>query len=250
MTRLFVDQELSPGQPLTLTGDQAHYLLHVLRFRPGSEFIAVDRASRECPVRVDGCEEGSVAATVLSAGEAPPDPQLDLRLFPAVLKGDHFDLVIQKATELGVGSITPVLTARTISRPPQDRARRRADRWRKIAEEACRQCGRASVPAVSEPVMWKDALAQWSAGEIPGLIPYEVLARDAEASLRSVLTRLRPCPALAAFIGPEGGFTPGEIEDAVGAGLLPVSLGTRILRAETASIALCATVMYEMETTE
>lgn len=248
MTRLFIDRELAPDLRLTLTGDRAHYLLRVLRARPGTEFTGIDPTGRRSLLRIEECGEDALEAVVVSVAEPAPDTRPDLHLYAAALKGGNFDLVIQKATELGVGRITPIITARTVSRPPKERVDKRVRRWQTIAEEACRQCGRGNVPAVDAPLQWQEALAEWREARTPGIIPYEALAGEDEHSLRAILMETKPLRSLAAFIGPEGGFTPQEIDEATAAGVRPVSLGPLILRAETASVALCAIVMYEMET--
>ncbi len=187
--------------------------------------------------------EAAIIATEEPAGEAA----FELVLYPALLKGKRFDLAIQKCVELGCARIVPVITQRTISRPDAGKLSTRVTRWRKIAEEACRQCGRARIPQIAEPLPWESALEDWKASEVAGIIPYEALAGDRETELRAVLAGLKQTARLGAFIGPEGGYSPTEIRQALEAGLTAVSLGPRILRAETAAISLCAIVMYEME---
>ena len=246
MTRLFLDRALAVGDLLDLPEDAAHYLLNVLRRQPGDTFVAVSADGRE---HIAALEPGEtpLRARVLESREPVATPSVNLVLYPALLKGKHFDLVIQKAVELGVGEIIPVITRRTVSRPEGERVEGRLARWNKIALEACRQCGRGQAPPVREPLNWRDALRHWTGRAMSGIIPHEALARDTESGLKHVLRGIGQAESLGVFIGPEGGFAPSEIEDALNAGLIPVSLGTRILRAETASIAVCAIVMHEME---
>jgi 16S rRNA (uracil1498-N3)-methyltransferase len=248
MTRLFVDQSPAPSGELELTGEQAHYLGRVLRFRPGDVFVAVDPSGQAYQVRVEKVTATHVLGRAVGEAELASPPALRLDLYAALLKGQHFDLVVQKGTELGLACLVPVVTARAISRPDPERAGDKAGRWRKIALEACRQCGRADPPEVLEPLAWSAALEHWRGTGVAGLMACEALAGSPGHSLRRVLDDLGRPPALAAFVGPEGGFSPREIEQGTSAGLRPVSLGPRILRAETAALALCAILSHEAET--
>lgn len=246
MTRLFIDRVISAGEVVALPEDAAHYLLRVLRRQPGDSFVIVAADGSEHVATLEP-SEGPARVRVIESLEPVPAPTVNLVLYPALLKGKHFDLVIQKTVELGVAEIVPVITRRTVSRPEGERVEGRLARWNKIALEACRQCGRNEPPPVCEPLSWCSALADWSRRGIPGIIPYEALARNPEARIKRGLAGIGYADSIAAFIGPEGGFAPSEIEEALSAGLTPVSLGPRILRAETASIAVCAIVMNEME---
>jgi len=245
MTRIFVDQPLAPSAELTLSGDVAHYLLNVLRMQPGERFVAVG-GEGAFEVVVSGCRAGEVLVAVGEPAGKPRPTGVEITLYQSMLKGDRFELVVQKGTELGVARIVPMLSDRTISRPDPGRLETRLARWQRIALEASRQCGRDDVPEVASLCTFPEALAQWRATLAPGLFPYETVAGDADCALRPVLRSLRPAACLAAFIGPEGGFSLPEADEALGAGLNPVSLGPLILRAETAAIALCANVVYEL----
>lgn len=247
MTRVFTSEQLAEQQTVTLDHELAHYLLDVMRLAVGDHFVMIDASSQEYDVVIEECSRGKAIARVAGRLEPAPEPTFRLDLYQAVLKGKRFELVIQKCTELGAGRIVPIFTQRAIARPRRERAEARLARWRKLALEACRQCGRTQVPDVEAPMGWDDALRDWEAGEIPGLLPYEGLAAEAEHGLRQTLADLKQTQRLAVFIGPEGGFAPMEFEQGRAAGLVPVSLGPRILRAETAAIAVCAIVMYELD---
>jgi 16S rRNA (uracil1498-N3)-methyltransferase len=247
MTRLFVDQPPGPSGELELSGEHAHYLGRVLRFQPGDAFVAVDPAGQAYRVVVERVTATHVLGRVTGEAELAAPPALRLDLYAALLKGQHFDLVIQKGTELGLTRLIPVITARAISRPDPERAGDKTGRWRKISLEACRQCGRADPPEVLAPLAWQAALEHWRAGGVPGLMACEVLAGSPGHGLRRVLEDLGRPQALAAFVGPEGGFSPREMEQGTDAGLRLVSLGPRILRAETAALALCAILSHETE---
>jgi 16S rRNA (uracil1498-N3)-methyltransferase len=164
-----------------------------------------------------------------AAIEAPPDSPLRIYLLQGISRGERMDLVIQKATELGVTEIRPVETRRSVVRLDPRRARRRLDHWRGVVVAACEQCGRARLPAMSPPTSLEDAL-----GALPGDATRWLLDADGEA----------PCAATAVgtggivlLVGPEGGLTGAEKVQAVDRGFAPLRLGPRIMRTETAAIA-------------
>lgn len=247
MTRLFVERPLQAGQQLHLNGEEAHYLRNVLRCRPGDTFIAVDTTGSEFRCCISACSHDEVVATLEALPPRPVAPTLRLTLFAAILKGDRFDWLIQKCTELGVQCLAPVVSERTVVRLDHNRVQSRMARWQKIALEACRQCGRTDVPTVRPPEPFAHALARFKESSTTGLLLDEGETTRGLRALRQALTTLQPGAELAAFVGPEGGFSPAEREAGRHAGLIPVSLGPRVLRAETAAVAFCAVAMYEAE---
>jgi 16S rRNA (uracil1498-N3)-methyltransferase len=156
-----------------------------------------------------------------------------ITLIQAVPRGDRMDLVLQKTTELGVARIVPVLTSRSVARPPADRARR----WQTIAAEAARQSGRADVPSVGAPLPLAEALPLAA----PCARRFALWEEERERPLRRALGDA-PGPTLALLVGPEGGLAPAEVEQARAAGFVTVGLGPRILRVETAAIVAVALV--------
>lgn len=247
MTRVFVNTPLAEGAAVTLTGETAHYLHTVLRVRQGARFLAVDATGRECETIVEACRGGEVWGRVVAVRPSPVEPRPTVILYQALLKNRNFELVLQKCTELGVAAFVPMLTERTVPRPAEERLEGRTERWARIVSEACRQCGRALPPPVASPLAWHDALRYFSGSGAVGLIAYEGLGKSACRSLHTALAARQPERPLAVFIGPEGGFTAQEMEQAREAGLLPVSLGPLILRAETAAVCACSVIMYELE---
>jgi 16S rRNA (uracil1498-N3)-methyltransferase len=152
------------------------------------------------------------------------------------------DWAIQKASELGVNVIIPVVTERTVARPKAERSEHRRDRWQKIAKEASQQCGRTDFSDV-KPVMSLDDLLKDSPENSLKLVPWE---QEEERSLKAALHNLKEQKSISVLIGPEGGFSTREIEKARTAGWVSVSLGPRILRAETAGMAVLAIIDYEL----
>jgi len=228
--RLFVPPERLRATPIIVTGEEHHHLARVLRARPGDAVTLFDGAGAELGARVvrvgrDETELSPAPAARRGAGTGGTP----LVLLTAVPRGGRMDFLVQKCSELGVSRIVPVITARSVARPE---AGRRA-RWEKIAREAARQCGRADVPDVAPPAPLAAAL---SASDLPAR--RLVLSPDAAGrSLRSLLPE--PAPT-ALLVGPEGGLAPAEVDAARAAGFVPVSMGPRILRVETAAVVAVA----------
>jgi 16S rRNA (uracil1498-N3)-methyltransferase len=224
---------------VSLSEEESRHLRDVLRLRAGDEAHVFDGEGREfaCVVAEAGGRKGAARLEVRGAVEPPsPESPLELTLAVALLKGEKFDLVVQKACELGAARVVPVETKRADVRvrDPRD-TRRRVERWRRLALEAAKQSGRARVPAVEGPA----AFARF-VESAPGAQEARVLfAEGGGAPLDSLTTESggRP-PALAALVGPEGGWEDEEVERAHGWHV--VTLGGRTLRAETAAITVCA----------
>lgn len=228
------DGAIAVTDPTTL-----HHLLDVLRVADGERVECVDGAGRWYAARVAHRSKRKLQLTIVDQGEDPL-PALAIRLAPALIKPDRFDWLVQKATELGVDRISPMMAARSLVRVPPDRAAARLIRWRRIAAEAAQQCGRATVPQIDPPAAFWEALLGPPAPSlvlIPTLEGNTVPLREALAG-RAVLT------SVAVLIGPEGDFTPEEVALAQRHGAVPVSLGRRTLRSETAAIAVLAVLQH------
>jgi 16S rRNA (uracil1498-N3)-methyltransferase len=226
--RVFLPPERIAAGRATLTPEAAHYLRDVLRLEPGAELELFDGEGAAYPARLEG---GFAALSLGPRREARP--ALELWLLCALAKGEKIDLVVQKATELGATRILPFAAERSVVRLDEEKGEVRAVRWRRIAAEAARQCGRADVPVVSAPAALATALAA---------VP-EGFARFAFHPGGEPLGA-GPHPAgVAAVVGPEGGLTDEEVAACEAAGARRVSLGPRVLRAETA--ALVATALLQ-----
>ncbi len=234
--RFYVQEPLAEGAVLTLPRDRSLQIAKVLRLRPGDEIVLFDGRGGEYPAwLIDISPERTVVSTGLRrVGRA--DPQPAIHLAPALLKADKFDWVVQKATELGVVAITPVITERTVISLAADRAGRRRERWQRIAIEAAEQSGRTRIPVVADPIPFTNLLERTPG--TPALLFWE---GEREQSLAPVLSG-NGGPLLV-LVGPEGGFTPGEVQTAIEAGGQTVSLGPLILRSETAAIAGVAMIL-------
>jgi len=243
MHRFFIPPSCIKGTEATLAGDVAHQLARVLRARPGDRIILLDDSGWEYTVVLQYVSSHQARGTVESRLRSRGEPRVRVRLYAAVLKGDRFETVLQKGTELGVSVFSPVICARSVPRG-RDWGAGRYQRWRRIVSEAAEQSHRGKTPLLEEPVDFVEAC---DSVEGPALVPWE---EERECGLRQASGLLQPKssqrPVVSIFTGPEGGLTPEEVEYARSHGIIPVSLGNRILRAETAAIATVAVLMYEL----
>jgi len=229
---------------ITVSGDDASHITRVLRMKPGEHVTVCDTDGVEYDtvLRQTGKD---VLLDVLSSKASENEPPYRAVVFQALVKGDRFDTVLQKATELGAVSFVPVMTSRcTVKLTPAEFGKK-VERWQRIAYEAAKQCGRAVIPTVASPVSFSEALEMASATDLPlfcyegeGTLPLPRIFQEKE-SVRSV----------AVFIGPEGGFSPEEARAAEEKGLRMTGLGKRILRTETAApfVLACLSCRYEMQ---
>jgi 16S rRNA (uracil1498-N3)-methyltransferase len=207
----------------------------VLRLRPGDQVVVFDgQEPADLLVELTSPTE----ARVLEARAQPAEPRTAVVAYPALLQRDKFEPVLQKLTELGVRAISPVMTARSLVRGAPDE--QRVLRWSAILREATEQCGRGMVPRLLESLPFAAAIGRATRAGLT-LVAHP---GEPERSLRSLLAE--PSETVSIFVGPEGGFDPGEVEMAARLGAHLVTLGPRILRTETASPVLAALVLHEL----
>lgn len=244
MRRFFVPPGLLSGREVTLPPELARRLASVLRLKRGERLVLADGAGRDYEVELTAVSPRSATAVVLAERPSPPEPSLELVLYQSLIRPQRFELVLEKGTELGVSRFVPLLSGRARVRttgPAGEGGSQRLQRWRRIVIEAAEQSGRGRVPTVDPPSLFEDAVRSG-----PGLLllPWE---GERSQGLRSYLRSLGDRPlAVSLFIGPEGGFAEDEVRLAREAGCVPVSLGPRILRSETAGIVVAALVMHEL----
>ncbi|MES2997202.1 MAG: 16S rRNA (uracil(1498)-N(3))-methyltransferase [Verrucomicrobiota bacterium] len=219
----------------TLEGDEARHLSQVLRLRPGDVITVFDGAGRRAPAEIVSAAKDRIS---LKIGESvwSPVPRPRITLAQAIPKGKNMDFIVQKAVELGVAAIQPLVTRHTVVQPGDGKA----DKWRRIALEACKQCGQDALPEVAEPITFSQWLACKPAADL-NLIAS--LAPGAPA-FRETLAAHPTVESLTLLIGPEGDFTATETNDAITAGFLPVSLGNIVLRVETAALFCISAVRF------
>jgi 16S rRNA (uracil1498-N3)-methyltransferase len=238
--RFFAPPEAFNRQTVILTGDEAKHLRSVLRLKVGDEVFVFDGGGKEFKCAVAGMRRDEVELDNCEE-IAPPyaESPLSFTLAVALLKGEKFDLVVQKATELGVTTVIPVTTrfADIHLRDASD-AEKRVGRWRRIAMEAAKQCGRARVPEIATPVAFESLILD-NAQSLRLLFA----ERDGDG-LESNTRASGPIASVVALVGSEGGWADEEIEKAKAAGWKIVTLGGRILRAETAAIAVSVLIQH------
>lgn len=249
MPRFFVrasqiGEEDGGGQTVRILGDDAHHITKSLRMREGEIITVCDMARKEYTCRILSAGE-CVLARVLSVGPSGSEPPYEAVLYQALIKGDKFDHVVQKAVECGVHRIVPVLTERCVVRLDKEDGEKKRLRWQRIAAEAAKQCGRGIIPEVSGLLFFKEAVAEAAAAQLP-LFCYE---GEERCSLARAVDGCVAPNTVSLMIGSEGGFSVEEVAFAVNNGLQSVGLGRRILRTETAaSFALaCLSFSYEMD---
>nr|WP_122011881.1 16S rRNA (uracil(1498)-N(3))-methyltransferase [Maliibacterium massiliense] len=241
MRRFFVDEPLKEGALVRVTGSEARHILRVLRMQAGDEALLVDGAGASAPARL---VEIAQQACVFAAGpvqQGSGEPRRPITLFMGLPKGDKMDFVVQKAVELGACAVVPVRMARCVARldAGRDEEKKRA-RWQRIAREAAKQAGRAVVPEVGACIDLSALCAQLAA------FPRAIVAWEeaTQGGLKAALMDAPEDAPLALVVGPEGGMSFEEVARMAQTGARTVTLGRRILRCETAPLALLAIVQY------
>jgi 16S rRNA (uracil1498-N3)-methyltransferase len=237
LTRVFIDAPLEPGSRVTLEGNAASHVTRVLRLRVGDALTLFNGRGGEYAASIDKSHGGEVIVAIGEHSPVERESPFSLTLAQGVSRGERMDLVVQKATELGVARLLPVLTERSVVRLDAQQADRRSNHWRAIAIAACEQCGRNHLPEVALPAPLREVLRQ-PAGDRARLL----LSPDAGLRIEDVA---RPVTGVTVLIGPEGGLSDQEQTDARAAGFTAVHLGPRILRTETAAIAALTLLQRE-----
>jgi 16S rRNA (uracil1498-N3)-methyltransferase len=230
LPRIFIRDNLSTGQQLHLGDDRARYVSRALRLRVGDSISVFNGDDGEFSASVVTVSKDTVVVQVGSAVATATESDLKLHLVQGISRGERMDFVVQKATELGVKRISPVLTEYGVVKFDAARAAKRRDHWQSVAESACEQSGRTRPPLIDAPL----GLNAWFGGRSKEADTDLILRPDASQALASVEA---PSTKLCLLIGPEGGFSAREYDDAEVAGFAAVSLGPRILRTETAALA-------------
>lgn len=247
MRRFFTEEENIKENQVTVKGDEARHIIQVLRAKKGNKIKVFTGEGREYLIEIIGVNKKEVVGNILEQAEVKTEPGVSITLVQGIPKSDKMAFILQKTTELGVKRIIPVITERTIVRLNREKARVRRNRWQRIVLEAAKQSGRAVIPKVDEIVTFLQSLNSVGKESLK-LIPWE---EEETTSLKEVLehhTSHTPHPTshITIFIGPEGGFTSEEVRRAKGIGAIPVSLGPRLLRTETASLTTVAMILYEL----
>lgn len=245
MHQFFVEPSRILGNRVVITGSDVNHIRQVLRMKPGEEiavFNGVDQKEYRCSI--EAFTPDSVVCALRFVKEDGLELSSRVTLFQGLPKADKMEFVVQKMVELGVHRIVPVATKRCVVRLDAKKAAAKVQRWQTIAEAAAKQSKRRIVPQVGEVCSVSEALAQASGMDIR-LIPYEL--SEGMGETKRLIESARAGQEISIFIGPEGGFEPEEVEAAQRAGFVPVTLGRRILRTETAGLCVMAWLMYRLE---
>ncbi len=243
MYQFFVEDAQIRDGIVTVKDGDARHIHSVLRLKDGEEIRISEASGKSYFCRITEQTKETVCAAILTEAEGTELP-CRITLFQGLPKSDKMELIIQKAVELGVSEIVPVAMTNCVVRLDGKKAAAKTARWQEIAKSAAKQSKRSAIPAVRVPATVKEAAEQAKECDVM-LVPYE--NEEGMQSLRRAVKQIGPGSAVGIWIGPEGGFTEAEIGLAKEQGMIPVSLGRRILRTETAGIAMLSILMYETE---
>lgn len=245
MYQFFVEPSQIQGKRIVITGSDVNHIRNVLRMKIGEE-IAVSNGTdgKEYRCGIEEFAEDEVICSLRIVKEDGLELPARVTLFQGLPKADKMEFIVQKMVELGVYRIVPVATKRAVVKLDEKKAKAKVTRWQAIAEAAAKQSKRRIVPEVGAVCSMKEALLQAASMDVK-LIPYEL--SEGMAKTRELIEKTLPGQEIAVFIGPEGGFGEEEVAMAMEAGFVPVTLGKRILRTETAGLTVMAWLMYRLE---
>lgn len=243
MHRFFVPSESTSNNRVEMSSEVAHRIGRVLRLAPGSDIVLFDGSGMEWTVRLDSVARDHAVGRVLSSEKGRGEPAVRLTLYQGVMKGSKFDWTLQKGTELGVSCFVAMQCQRSVPQSRSESQPGRAARWRKIVVEAAEQSGRATIPEIGASMSFTEVCDALGNPSTLVVLPWE---GEEAKSLSAAVSEAPDSKDVALIIGPEGGLSPEEVDYARGKGLAPVSLGRRILRAETAGIAAVSALMFAL----
>jgi len=238
MNRFFVTPEQWVAGPC-LADEEAHHCVRVMRHRDGDEVIIFDGQGRSSLARIRSADRKEVALEVLEDYETQ-SPKLEIELAVGIPKGKTMDLIVQKAVELGVSRIQPLMTDQGNVRFDEKEALKKAEKWQRLALEACKQCGQNILPKVKSPM----SLGPWLTSRSPADREIVAALTDQSKPLKSVLSTGAKFQKITLLIGPEGDFSASEYGKILKTSFLPVSLGDLVLKVETAAFYLIGAVLY------
>jgi 16S rRNA (uracil1498-N3)-methyltransferase len=240
MHRFFIPPESIQGERVAFPRTAAEQLRNVLRVAPGDRVIALVDDGWEYEVEVTHIGRGDAAGKVLGRTPNQREPGIELTLYQCLLKKDHFEWVLQKCTEVGVSRFVPVVSERTILRGAEGMGHVKQERWLRIITEAAEQSGRGRIPALDPVMTFSKALEGCAMQE------FKAIAWEEEHTLTTAALQINEKPSkIGLIVGPEGGFSPSEVDQAREHGIHVVTLGARILRAETAAVVFSTLTLHQ-----
>lgn len=243
MPKFFVLPEKVSDNKILIDTEDVSHIKKVLRMSEGDILNVCDSTGTDYEGRILEIGEKSIILDILSEKKSDTESNISITLYQGLPKASKMDYIIQKNTELGISKIVPVVMDRCVVKLENSKAEeKKVSRWRKIAEEAAKQSGRGIIPEISMPVTVSEAISEMKKADI-SFVPYEC---ETDGSLRDVLISVDNPKTVSFLIGPEGGFDMSEIEEIQKNGIKTVTLGKRILRTETAGLAVTSMTMYEI----
>jgi 16S rRNA (uracil1498-N3)-methyltransferase len=234
---------MGKGEMFDLGGENLRYVKSVLRMKTGDHLILFDGAGWEYEAVIKNFSAKGINVEVLGKNRIQ-DEAVKITVLQALPKANKMDSIVQKATELGACRIIPFRSVRSVPQLTADKARVRVSRWRSIATEAARQCGRADIPEVNDVLSFEEMLASVEGGTLKIIFWEEESQRGIKKLLRD--KRCEGAKDISVMIGPEGGFSREEVESAVRSGFISVSLGRNVLKVETAAVTIISIIQYEL----
>lgn len=244
MHHFFVNPSAVGQQTITITGTDVNHIKNVLRMKPGEQILLSDGQGHDFCCEIESLTEREILARIKDAAFEGTELCCEFYLFQGLPKADKMEFIIQKAVELGVTEVIPVQTKRAVVKLDAKKEEKKLERWQAISESAAKQSRRGIIPQINRVMTFLEALEYAEKFDI-NMIPYENFKDMAET--KHVLNKINPNMKVGIFIGPEGGFEESEIKLAVQKGVSRVSLGRRILRTETAGMALLSVLMFQLE---
>jgi 16S rRNA (uracil1498-N3)-methyltransferase len=245
MYRFYVDQNQISEEFITIKGTDVNHIKNVLRMRIGEKLIICNGQGKDFYCIIDSESKDEIIVSIEEVHDTDTELDGQIYLFQGLPKKDKMELIIQKAVELGVFKIIPVITQRTVVKlEDKKKEDKKVERWQSIATSAAKQSNRGIIPTVSGTMNFKEALNYAKDMDVK-LIPYE--NADDINKTKEIIQGIKGGQSVGIFIGPEGGFEEKEIGQALEAGVLPITLGRRILRTETAGLAILSMIMLQME---
>jgi len=244
MHHFFVNPKAVERGTITITGTDVNHIKNVLRMQPGGQMLISDGQGRDFCCEIQNLAEQKIIVKIKNQVFEGTELPSKFYLFQGLPKADKMELIIQKAVELGVTEVIPVQTKRAVVKLDAKKEEKKLERWQAISESAAKQSRRGIIPGVAHVMTFSEAL-EYAGNFDMNMIPYENFKDMAET--KRVLDKIGPNMKAGIFIGPEGGFDESEIELAIQQGVSPISLGRRILRTETAGMALLSVLMFQLE---
>lgn len=247
LPRFFIEPtSASVGEHIALSGEDANHISLSLRAKPGEEYILCDTCNYEYKCKIVSISSDEVVFEILDKKPSESEPDVKVTLFQALIKGDKFDAVVQKAVELGVCRIVPVISERCVSRPDPKQLQKKIERWQKISKSAAMQCGRSYVPEICQAVDYKTSLEMISEADC-GFVCYEAQPHQPMKHIFEKASIQKKSETYSFFVGPEGGISDAEANLAESKNIPLASLGKRVLRTETAPVCVISAIMYHSD---